>query len=109
MTVTQLIDTLQLEILNAGDLSRTVTGGYCGDLLSHVMGKATVDNVWFSVMGNVNAIAVCVLTEVACLVLTDNAPLDEAAKFRAQAENVTVLRSTRSTYDLAAELGRLSV
>lgn len=40
MTVNDLIKELDLEILVSGDLDRAVTGGYCGDLLSWVMGRA---------------------------------------------------------------------
>ncbi len=106
MTVNELITELQLDVLTTGDLSRPVTGGYCGDLLSWVMGRAKAGDAWFSVMGNVNAIAVCVLADVACLILCENAALDDAARTRAEAEDVTVLRSTRTAYELAAVLSQ---
>ena len=39
MTVEQLAKTLKFEIANGGGaLKKTVYGGYCGDLLSWVMG-----------------------------------------------------------------------
>lgn len=104
MTVRELADTLSLTVLSEGDLDRDVCGGYCGDLLSWVMSRAKANDAWFSVIGNVNAIAVCVLADVACLILCENAPFDEAAKTRAQIEGVTVLRSERTAYDLAAAL-----
>ncbi len=107
MTVRDLITALRLDVLVEGDLDRTVTGGYCGDLLSWVMGRAKAGNVWFSVMGNVNAIAVCVLADVACLLLCENAALDDAARARAELENVTVLRSTDTAYTLAGTLSAL--
>lgn len=40
MTVAQLQKALSLERLTEGDPDRQVTGGYCGDLLSWVMGRA---------------------------------------------------------------------
>ncbi len=106
MTVNDLIAVLNAEVLVTGDLSRPVTGGYCGDLLSWVMGRAKAGDAWFSVMGNVNAIAVCVLADVACLVLCENATLDDAARTRADMEGVTVLRSSCSAYELAAVLAQ---
>lgn len=107
MTVGELKTALNLEMLVEGDLSRPVTGGYCGDLLSWVMGRAQEGDAWITVMGNVNAIAVCVLADVACLILADASPLDEAAKTRAAAEGITVLRSDNNTYQLAVALSRL--
>lgn len=106
MTVKQLIDTLKLEIVVGGDTARTVSSGYCGDLLSWVMGRAPADSAWFTVMGNVNAIAVCVLADVACMVLCENSPLDDAAKTRAENEGVTVLRSAKNAFALSAKLAK---
>ncbi len=107
MTVAKLKDALGLEVLVEGDLSREITGGYCGDLLSWVMGRAQAGDAWITVMGNVNAIAVCVLADVACMILADDSPLDEAAKARAQTEDIPVLRSADNTYTLAVKLAAL--
>ena len=107
MTVRDLILPLELEVLCEGDLSRPVTGGYCGDLLSWVMGRAPADSAWFSIMGNINAIAVCVLAELPCLILCENAALDEAALRRAEMENIAILRSPKDAYTLAVALSKL--
>ena len=40
MTVEELSRALSLETVVPGDGGREVTGGYCGDLLSWVMGRA---------------------------------------------------------------------
>ena len=106
MTVNDLMSALDADVLVTGDLTRPVIGGYCGDLLSWVMGRAKAGDAWFSVTGNVNAIAVCVLADVACLVLCENAVLDDAARTRAKMEEVTVLRSSRSAYELATVLAQ---
>lgn len=85
-----------------GDAAREVSGGvYCCDLLSIVMGRAPADCVWVTVMGNLNAVAVAVLADVACIVLAENMPLDEEAKSRAQQENVTIIRSKLPVYETA--------
>ena len=108
MTVAQMAQLLDL-MLAAGEegLDRLVTGGYCGDLLSCVMGRAKEDDVWITVMGNLNAIAVAVLADVSCILLSESAVLDEDARRKADEEGVTVLQSDRPTYDLAVAIGRL--
>lgn len=108
MTVAQMTTVLNLKVL-AGrqSMDRLVTGGYCGDLLSWVMGRAQADDVWITVMGNLNAIAVAVLADVSCILLSENAALDEDARQKAEEEGVTVLQSDRSTYDLAVAIGKL--
>lgn len=107
MTVKELTEKLNLNILVEGDLDRDVTGGYCGDLLSWVMGRATAGDCWLTVMGNINAVAVAVLADCSCIVLTENATLDEDAKARAEIQGVTILSTGKNTFALATELGKL--
>lgn len=107
MTVKDLAEKLELSVLVEGDISREVTGGYCGDLLSWVMGRAQSGDCWFTVMGNINAVAVAVLADCACIVLTENAVLDDDARARAQMQGVTVLAAERNAYTLASQLSRI--
>lgn len=85
MTVDEVQKALSLERLTPGEGDREVTGGYCGDLLSWVMGRAQEGDAWLTVMGNVNAVAVAVLADVACIILTEDSPLDPEARAKAEA------------------------
>ena len=105
MTVAELQKALSLEWLTEGDPDRQVTGGYCGDLLSWVMGRAQEGDAWMTVMGNVNAVAV--LADTACIILTEDSPLDPEAKAKAEVQGVAVLRSGENAYHLAVALGKL--
>ncbi len=107
MTVRNLVEKLNLKILVEGDIDRKITGGYCGDLLSWVMGRAQGGDCWFTVMGNVNAIAVSFLADCACIVLCENATLDNDAKDRAELQDICVLSSEENAYTLANKLGEL--
>lgn len=104
MTVENLASKMELELLVAGDLTRAVTGGYCGDLLSWVMGRAQEGDAWITVMGNVNAVAVAVLADTACIILADSTALDEDARLRAEQQGVCVLRSGKNQYELCCAL-----
>ncbi len=107
MTVKEICEKLQLKVLVEGDSDREITGGYCGDLLSWVMGRAQSGDCWFTVMGNINAIAVAVLADCACIVLTENAPLDDDAKMRAEMQGVAVLATEENSYKMAKRLGEI--
>ncbi len=107
MTVKTLCDELGWTVLTEGDLSREITGCYCGDLLSWVMSKAQEGDCWLTVMGNVNAVAVAVLTDCACIVLTEHAALDEEAKARAEQQGVTILTTEQNAYQAAAALSKV--
>ena len=105
MKINNLVENLNLKILVEGDMDREITGGYCGDLLSWVMGRAQSGDCWFTVMGNINAVAVSVLADCACIVLCENSTLDDDAKMRAEMQGVSILSSEENAYTLANKLG----
>jgi hypothetical protein len=105
MTVEQLADICNLEIIQGGEaLKKKVTGGYCGDLLSWVMGRAFAGSAWITVMGNENAVAVAVLADVGCIVLAQGATLDGQAAMRAKENSVAVLGSGMGAFDIAVSV-----
>ena len=109
MTVKQLQEKLNLTFLcsEAAADKKEIDGCYCGDLLSWVMSRAEEGNVWLTVMGNVNSIGVAVLAELACIVLVENASLDEDAKKRAEENDVAILTTEKNAYRLACEISEL--
>lgn len=109
MTVKQLQEKLDLKFLCGEEIavSRDVEGCYCGDLLSWVMSRAKENDAWLTVMGNINSIGVAVLADVACIVLTENAALDDDAKKRALENDVIILTTNKNSYEVASELSKL--
>lgn len=109
MTVQRLIDQLSLTIFHLDDPDRPVTGGYCGDLLSWVMGRAPADGAWLTIMSNVNVAAVAALADVACVVLAEGVAPDPPLLDKAKAQGITLLGTELSVYDCAVRLGGLGV
>lgn len=107
MNVTQAVEKLNLKILVSGDMEREITDCYIGDLLSWVMGRAGEDSIWLTVMGNINAIAVATLADVSCIVLVENAALDDEAKKKAEIHGVTILQTEENSYNLATKIYEL--
>ena len=107
MTVKDFAERLNLKILTEGDLTREVTGCYSGDLLSWVMSRAKEGDAWLTVMGNVNSVAVAVLSDCACVILTENSPLDDLAVEKALQQGITFLSSEKNAYELSVEISKL--
>lgn len=107
MRVKELTEKLNLTVLCEGDTEKECQGCYSGDLLSWVMSRAKENDIWLTVMGNVNAVAVAVLTDCACIVLTENSALDAAAQERAIQQGVTILRSDKNAYELSVLISQL--
>ncbi len=78
---------------------RDVTSVYCADLLSWAMGRAPADSAWCTVMGNVNAVAVASLADVAAIILCEGAVLDEDAKNKAEERGVCIVKTTLPAFE----------
>ncbi len=107
MTVQDLARQLDLTPFHLAEAERAVTDGYCGDLLSWVMGGAPEGCAWLTIMSNVNVAAVAHLTDVACVILTDNVRPDPALAEKAAAQGINLLGTSLSTYRCTLELGKL--
>lgn len=102
MTVKDLINKNLFTLVNEGtDTDRMISKPYCCDLLSIAMSSAPADGIWFTVMANMNTLAVASLTETACIVLSSGTALDEAALARAKSEGITVFRTELPIFDAA--------
>ena len=77
MKVCELADKLGLEALSLPCPDKEIEGAYAGDLLSWVMGRAQADNVWITIMSNINVIAVASLSDVSCVLLAEDVSLDD--------------------------------
>ena len=104
MTVRELKDAMELSVFSSGIEEAEVSGGYCGDLLSWVMGRAEEGNAWLTIMSNQNVAAVAVMTDLSCIILTEGVKPDDALLSRCVSEGINLLGTELSTYEAAAKL-----
>ncbi|GAB6099104.1 hypothetical protein JCM16358_09830 [Halanaerocella petrolearia] len=109
MKLNKIIEELKLEVVVEGDLDREVTGGYVCDLLSNVMAQAQAGDLWFTIQGHQNIVAISLLVEVAAIVVVEDLEIDEDAIARAKEKGVTILQSSQSSYELAGQLYQLGI
>jgi predicted transcriptional regulator len=85
-------------------LDRQITDGYCGDLLSEVMGKSSEGCIWLTVQGHQNVVAVAVLKDMAAIVLVGGHSPDEDTVEKADQEGIPILLWPDSAFELAGRL-----
>ena len=83
-----------------------VTGGFCCDLLSWAMSRCTKGKVWFTVMGNINTVAVASLADAAAVVLCQEAAWMPDALERAAQQRVALYTTDLPAYEAALVLAR---
>ena len=109
MTVSEIVEKFALTPISEVDPTRECKGVYIGDLLSWVMGKASSQNVWITIMSNINIVAVATLTDVACIVLAEGVVPDEPVRLAAMQKGVNVYTTHLTAYEIAAQLAKLSL
>ena len=106
MTVKEMSEKLNLKVICMPDGDRKISGGYAGDLLSWVMGRAQSGDAWITIMSNLNIIAVASLADPSCIILSEGVTVDEAVRLRAEAQCVNLLSSELDTFALCAMIAK---
>ena len=104
MTVKELAEQFGFQPVSLPEPDREIRGCYIGDLLSWVMGRAQGDNVWITIMSNVNTVAVASLSDVAVVLLAEGVTLDEQLTQTAEAKGVNVLSTGLSAFEAAVKI-----
>ena len=107
MTVAELIQKLNLAPFAVSDGERKITGGYAGDLLSWVMGRANEGDAWVTIMSNPNIVAVATLADVSCVILAEGVVPDAGVVEIALAKGVNLLGGGESAFALCGRIAKL--
>ena len=107
MTVSGLKEALHLIAFALPQGDRDVRGGYAGDLLSWVMGRAQADDAWLTIMSNPNIVAVATLTDVSCVILCEGVEPDAGVAALATDKGINLLGCESSVFALAAQINHL--
>jgi len=110
MTVNDLVERFGLQVV-AGDkgLDRQVEDGYCGDLLSEIMGNAPEGCVWLTIQGHQNIVAVAVLRNMSAIIVSGGQTPDEETLQKANQEGIPILLWPDSSYQLAGRLHSIGI
>ncbi len=107
MTVRELASRAGLTVFTMPEPAYEVTGGYAGDLLSWVMGRARQDNAWITIMSNINVAAVASLSDVSCVILAEGVTLDDDVASTAAQKGINVISTSLAAYETALLLGSI--
>jgi hypothetical protein len=110
MNLKSIVDALGLRV-TAGiqRLETEVTGGYSSDLLSCAMAGAGKGNVWVTLQGHLNVVAVASLNDLAAVIVTEGKPIASETASKAEEEGVVLLQTPLSSYQVIGRLWDLGV
>ena len=104
MTVKGLIDNELFKEVSLSSNDREIKGVYIGDLLSWVMGRAQSDDVWITIMSNLNILAVASLVDTACIILAEGVSLETEVLNAAKEKGINILSTSMTAYETAVYL-----
>lgn len=107
MTVHDVAKQLNLTCCVDADGQRTVEGGYVGDLLSWVIGKAGAGHAWITIMSNPNVAAVAMLADTSMIILAESVEPDDTLLAKAQQHGLNLYMASEGAFELAWRLHEL--
>ncbi len=108
--LTEIVEALGLTV-GAGQrgLDVEVSGGYTTDLLSCAMAGAEKGNLWVTLQGHLNVVAVASLNELAGVIVTEGKPVAPEALVKADQEGIPILTTALNSYEVVGRLWELGV
>lgn len=100
----------RLSLKPAVDVDRgdaNVTGGYCGDLLSHVLSSARPGDLWITIQHHTNVVAVAQVAGLSAIVIAADRQPDESTVARARENGIALFLSPDSAFEISGRLHRL--
>ena len=107
MTVDAFAKEAGFKIIALPSPDKEIEGAYIGDLLSWVMGNANPNNVWITIMSNINTIAVSTLVDFSCILLAESVQPDKDVLATAEQKGVNILSTNLSAYEAALKVAAL--
>jgi predicted transcriptional regulator len=110
MRLPDIVNTLGLSVkAGAAGLDVDVTGAYAADLLSCAMAGARKGNLWITLQGHLNVVAIASLTELAGIIVTEGKPVAMDTLGKADEEGIPVFTTRLTTYEVAGRLWEMGV
>jgi predicted transcriptional regulator len=110
MKLVNVVDELALAVKTAqGGLDREVQGGYASDLLSDVMANSQEGDIWVTIQGHPNIVAVATLRDLAGVILANGRQPDAETLQRAEEEGIPILCTPLPTYEVVGRLYSLGI
>jgi predicted polyphosphate/ATP-dependent NAD kinase len=101
MNVGEIARSMEADIKVVGDMEKDVNGCYVSDLLSDVLANSKEGDLWITHQSHPNVVAVASVRGLSGVIITGNRDIEPETIKKAEAEQVNIITSPSSTYELA--------
>ena len=105
MIVEELVELLQAKVVaGATKVDNRINGGYASDLLSNVMSQGKGGDVWITMHGHQNIVAVASLLGLSAVIVAGDTQLEQETTNKANAEEIPIVTTSLSVFEVAGLL-----
>ncbi len=110
MNIDEVVKSLSLEVKTpVRNMDVQVDGCYVSDLLSNVMGQTGEGVLWVTMQGHPNIVAIASLLSLSGIIVAGGAPIEQETLNKAAENDVTVMATDKSSFEVAGLLYQLGV
>jgi predicted transcriptional regulator len=103
----KIVEKLDLKPLNEYAKDRDIAGAYTSDLLSDVIANAEEDELWITLHGHQNVVAVALLKDLAGVIITGEHHATEDMLAKANEMEVSVFKTDLDSFQISGKLYQL--
>jgi hypothetical protein len=107
MNVGEIARKVGADIKVVGDLQKPVEGCYVSDLLSDVLANSKEGDLWVTHQSHPNVVAVASVRGLSGVIITGNRDIEPETIKKAEAEQVNMITSSSSTFELVGAVYNL--
>ena len=105
MKLNQIVEKLNLETRVAvNNLDAEVKNGYVSDLLSDVLANSEENDLWITLQLHPNIVAIASMKGLSGIVIINGREPQEETVKKAEEENISILLSTMTAFELSGKL-----
>ena len=105
MKLDEIISVLNAELITHGvKMDSDIKEAFACDLLSWVVGHACPGCAFITIQTGINIVAVASLMEISCIIIVQNADIDKKVLDRALQENIPIVRTNLTTFEVCGIL-----
>lgn len=91
-------------VTNKATIENTFNGVYAGDLLSNVMANAKEDNLFVTIMANINTIGVASLKDLPIIVLGEGKQANDIMIEKANEERIAIIETPKNIVEVIRKI-----
>lgn len=96
-------------ITDKSGINNDINGIFSSDLLSHVMGNASIGNILVTVLNNMNVLGVASLLDLSCVIFSHSIKVNDEVVIKANELNIPLLTTKLPTVATVLTLSKMGI